>query len=395
MLRIVADENIPLAGEAFGSLGEIRLLPGHAITAAAVRAADVLLVRSVTRVDGALIAGSRLRFVGSATIGTDHVDVAALAAARIPFHYAPGSNAESVVEYVLAALLSLAARRGVALRGTTIGVVGCGAIGSRLVARLPALGMRVLANDPPLAAAAERQDAPHAFAPLAQVLAEADVITLHVPLTTAGPFPTRHLVDAAELRRMRPAAWLVNTSRGAVVANGALRASLESGVPGAVVLDVWEGEPEPDPELIAHCALATPHIAGYSYDGKVAGTLMMYDALVRELGIASTWDGSAALEMSARASAVLRPSAWTPGADAVAEARWLHALVRQVCDIEADDARMRTLLTLPAGDRARGFQELRRSYPRRRSFSRYVLPENEIPAPLQRAVREGLRIRPD
>jgi erythronate-4-phosphate dehydrogenase len=122
---------------------------------------------------------------------------------------------------------------------------------------------------------------------------------------------------------------------------------------------------------------------------------MMHDALVRELGIASTWDGSAALEMSARERAALRPPAWTPGADAAAEARWLHALVRQVCDIEADDARMRTLLTLPAGDRARAFQELRRSYPRRRSFSRYVLPANEIPAPLQRAVREGLRIRPD
>jgi erythronate-4-phosphate dehydrogenase len=390
MLNIVADENIPLVAEAFGALGEVRSLPATAIDSAAVRAADVLLVRSVTRVDAALVAGSRLRFVGSATIGADHIDQDALASAGICFRHAPGSNAESVVEYVLAALLTLAQRAGESLRGKRVGVIGCGNIGSRLAARLPAFGAEVLRNDPPLQEQAERARRPHQYLSLPRVLAESDVITLHVPLTRTGPYPTHHLVDAAELAQLQRHAWLLSTSRGPVAANDALKHALQRGALGEAVLDVWEGEPEPDPELLALTALATPHIAGYSYDGKVAGTVMLYGALVRELGVEPRWDPETALRPGPEDRLQLcAPAASLP------ELAWLRALVVQLYDIEGDDSRLRALLALPRSAHAAAFRELRKRYPRRRTFSRHWLPEAELPQRWRRAVREGLLVAPE
>lgn len=384
MLRIVADENIPLVAEAFGGLGPVRCVPATAITPALVRDADVLLVRSVTRVDEALVAGSRLRFVGSATIGADHVDAGALARAGISFRHAPGSNAESVVEYVLCALLALAARTGRPLRGTRVGIVGCGNIGSRLAARLPAFGAEVLANDPPLAEQAAAAGRAHPYVALERVLAECDVVTLHVPLTRGGPYATRHLIDAAALAGMGAGAWLINTSRGAVVDGAALQAALRRGAPAAAVLDVWENEPTPAPALLRLTALATPHIAGYSWDGKVNGTIMLHRALLKELGSEAAWDAAAALR--AGPGERLRLAAPAPAS----ETRWLHDLALQLYDVEADDARMRSLLSLPAAGHAAAFRALRRDYPRRRSFARYSLPDGELPPHFRAAVREGL-----
>ncbi|NJD10472.1 MAG: 4-phosphoerythronate dehydrogenase, partial [Gemmatimonadetes bacterium] len=374
MLRIVADENIPLVAAAFGRFGEVRAVPATALTPALVRDADVLLVRSVTRVDAALVAGSRLSFVGSATIGADHVALPALRQAGIVFRHAPGSNAESVVEWVLAALLTLAVRTGQPLRGRTVGIIGCGNIGARLAARLPAFGARVLCNDPPLADAAERAGRTHGYVSLELVLAESDVVTLHVPLTTAGPWPTRHLIAESALAQLRPEAWLLNSSRGAVVSNAALARALAAGRPGAVLLDVWEGEPEPDPALHALADLATPHIAGYSWDGKVNGTLMLHDALVQELGLEPAWDARTALAAAPGDGLRLEPPPPLP------ETQWLHALTRQLYDIEQDDARMRTLLALPPAARAAAFRELRRTYPRRRAFPRHGLADALLPA---------------
>jgi erythronate-4-phosphate dehydrogenase len=276
MLRILADANIPHAEDLFAAFGRVEVRPGAALDARTVADADVLLVRSVTVVDADLLRGSRVRFVGSATIGTDHVDLDFLATEGIAFAHAPGSNAESVVEYVLAALLAVLAARGEALRGRTVGVVGCGAIGGRLALRLPALGAEVLRNDPPLAEASGVQWEYH---PLDAVLDRADVLTLHPPLTRTGPYPTHHLIGARELEALRPGALLVNASRGAVVDNAALREALGAGRLGGAVLDVWEGEPSPDPAVLARCALGTPHIAGYSYDGKVEGARMLAAAL--------------------------------------------------------------------------------------------------------------------
>jgi erythronate-4-phosphate dehydrogenase len=330
----------------------------------------------------ALLRGSAVRFVGSATIGTDHVDRAYLLANDVAFAHAPGSNAQSVVEYVLAALLAVATGEDNAFRNRTVGVVGCGHIGGRLAARLPALGLRVLRCDPPLADAAEAEGRSHNFVPLATVLADADIVTLHPPLTRTGPHPSFHLIGADELAAMKPNALLVNASRGAVVDNAALREALEEGQIGGAVLDVWEGEPTPDPDLLRRTRLATPHIAGYSFDGKVQGTAMLYDALVAWLDTPSTWDADAVL--AADGLLPLRPP---KGEGDIA---WLDALVRQAYDIRADDARMREILSLPEEEQGTAFHRLRKTYPRRRAWEHHAIDADAVPPGLRTAVAEGL-----
>ena len=255
-MLLVADENIPLLDEFFAGFGEIRRYPGRSISAEQVRDADALLVRSVTRVDEALLAGSRVRFVGTCTIGTDHLDLAYFASAGIHWASAPGCNARGVVDYVLGSLLALAEQTGQRLDQLVYGVVGAGQVGSRLVRVLQGLGWQVRVCDPPRQAA-EGGD----FVELAQILGECDVISLHTPLTREGIHPTHHLIGAAQLQALKPGAWLINASRGAVVDNAALRAHLEADAELEVVLDVWEGEPQVDVELAALCASWPPRIS--------------------------------------------------------------------------------------------------------------------------------------
>ncbi len=385
-LRIVADENIPLAEEAFGTLGTVERRPGRALRPADVRSADAVLVRSVTPVDAALLEGSHVRFVGSATIGTDHVDEGHLKERGIAFAHAPGSNADSVADYVVAALLHAAAGRGTALRGQTVGVVGCGNIGGRLARRLAALGLRVLLSDPPLEEEAEAANRAHEFHPLSVPLEKADVLTLHVPLLRQGPHATHHLIGERALRRMRPGAWLVNTSRGAVVDNAALLAALEEERIGAAMLDVWEDEPTPDARLVRRAAVATPHIAGYAYDGKVRGTAMLYAALCDFLDVEPTWDPEAALAPG-------EPFALNAPDDGLGETEWLHVLTRQMYDIAEDDARLRATLDAPPDERGALFSRLRKEYPRRREFARFSLDEAAVPPALREAVEEGLSVQ--
>lgn len=385
ILRILADENIPFVEDAFAPLGTVQSLPGNQITPAALQHADVLLVRSVTHVDAALLRGSPVQFVGSATIGTDHVDKPWLREAGIAFAHAPGSNAGSVAEYVLAALLWLGVRQEQPLRGRTVGLVGCGHIGSQLAARLPALGLSVICCDPPLARQAEVRGEAHAFQPLETVLAEADIVTLHVPLVRQGEAPTWHLIDAPALHRMKPGAWLLNTARGAVVSNHALQSALKTGHLAAAVLDVWEGEPQPDPELLRRVQVATPHIAGYSFDGKVAGTRQVYHALMAFLERPASFNFETVLGPGPDDHLRLHP----PDA-ALPETAWLDALVQQMYDLPADDARMRTLLEVPASAQPELFHRLRRDYPRRRAFSRFRISPADVPAGLRQAVGEGL-----
>lgn len=386
-LRLLVDANVPFAEEAFGAFGRVRLAPGQEITPETTAEADVLLVRSVTRVDEGLLDGSPVRFVGSATIGTDHVDLDYLRSRGIPFAHAPGSNAPSVVEYVLAALLVMYTERDAVLRNETVGVVGCGHVGGALAVRLRALGLRVLRNDPPLAERAEAEGRPHDFVPLATVLAESDAVTLHPPLTRSGPHPTHHLMGADELAAMRPHALLVNASRGAVVDNAALRDALEAGRIGGAALDVWENEPTPDPDLLRLAGLATPHIAGYSFDGKVTGTAMLHDALADWLGVPATWDAERVL---ADESAALPPL--TPPDPSLSETAYLHALARQAYDVRADDARTRGLLDLPEAERGAAFHRLRRTYPRRFGWEHHRVAADAVPPEFRTAVAEGLGI---
>lgn len=350
-MHIVADENIPLLDEFFADFGSIHRLPGRAITAKDVRDADLLLVRSVTRVDRALLQGSQVRFVGTCTIGTDHLDLDYLAEAGIAWSSAPGCNARGVVDYVLGSVLTLAEREGVDPAARVYGVVGVGQVGGRLYDLLRGLGWQVRVCDPPRQAA-EGGD----FVDLENIVAECDVISLHTPLDAT----TRHLFDATRLAALRPGTWLINASRGAVVDNAALRALLPRRTDLGVVLDVWEGEPQADVELAALCQLATPHIAGYSLDGKLRGTAQIYQACCRALGVAERVHLDDLL-----------PTPWLSEVtlDADAETAWaLTTLCRAVYDPRRDDADFRRSLVGDADARRAAFDRLRKHYPMRREI---------------------------
>ena len=386
-LRLVVDENVPFAADAFGAFGQVRLLPGAAITRSEMEHADALVVRSVTRVDRALLWGTGVRFVGTATAGTDHVDQTALSELGVAFSAAPGSNAQSVVEYVLAALLAVATseRRGRlagGLRGKTVAVVGCGQVGGRLLPCLRALGMRALAVDPLLARSGTSGEA---FVLLEDALAQADVVTLHTPLADAGPDATRGLIGAAEIAWMPAGAVLVNAARGPVVDGPAVLDALGSGRLGAAVLDVWPQEPAPDPALIRAAVLATPHIAGYSFDGKVDGTAQIVRALARWLGHPdAAWDPETVLGTA--------PIVLAPPHPSLSETDYLDRLARQLYDVRADDARFRPLASLESKPRVDAFRRLRKTYPQRRAFGRFVLPRASVPEPYREAVFAGLGV---
>ncbi|OWI99491.1 4-phosphoerythronate dehydrogenase PdxB [Pseudomonas aeruginosa] len=356
-MRILADENIPVVDAFFADQGSIRRLPGRAIDRAALAEVDVLLVRSVTEVSRAALAGSPVRFVGTCTIGTDHLDLDYFAEAGIAWSSAPGCNARGVVDYVLGCLLAMAEVRGADLAERTYGVVGAGQVGGRLVEVLRGLGWKVLVCDPPRQA----REPDGEFVSLERLLAEADVISLHTPLNRDGEHPTRHLLDEPRLAALRPGTWLVNASRGAVVDNQALRRRLEGGADLEVALDVWEGEPQADPELAARCLIATPHIAGYSLEGKLRGTAQIYQAYCVWRGIAERVSLQDVLPETWLAGLQLNPGcdpAWA-----------LATLCRAVYDPRSDHAAFRRSLTGDSATRRAAFDALRKHYPPRREIT--------------------------
>ena len=352
-MKIIADENIPCVEQAFASLGEVTLLPGRSMQPEQLRDADILLVRSVTVVDQALLAHSSVRFVGSATIGFDHVDRAYLQRHGIGFATAPGCNATSAAEYVVSALLVLAERKDFSLAGKSVGIIGCGNVGSRVRNKLSALDMRCVVNDPPLQVQGGHDD----FVSLDEAL-QADVITVHVPYTRDGDYPTHHLFDEALLKKLPSGALFINTSRGAVTDNQALDTLLVERDDLSVVLDVWEGEPAINTSLLQRVDLGTPHIAGYSLDGKLRGTEMIYRAASDWFGHPGRW--SAADYLPAVSVVEFSESGVTA---------MLRAAIFSVYDIRADDARLRAMLALPPGEQLAYFDRLRKEYPVRREFS--------------------------
>jgi erythronate-4-phosphate dehydrogenase len=354
-VKIVADANIPLLAEAVGPLGDVVALPAERITADAVRDADALLVRSVTKVDKALLEGSRVRFVATATIGFDHIDQAYLAAQGIGFAYAPGSNARSVAEYVLTAIFTLAEKDGFRVTDKVLGIVGCGNVGGRLARLAEGLGMRVLRNDPPLA----RKTGDPKYLPI-EALAEADIVTFHVPLERSGPDATHHIISDRRLAAMKRGVTILNSSRGSVADPAALKRAMDAGRLGSLVLDVWEGEPNIDMDLLGRVRLATPHIAGYSYDGKINGTRMVMEAMCRHFGLAREWDPAPLMPPPAV------PRVRVAGGMAVQQA--LRQAIRAAYDIEADDAHLREVAGRPPEERGKFFSSLRKKYPMRREF---------------------------
>ena len=354
-MLIVADENIPLLDAFFAGFGDIRRVPGRSIDRATVEHADVLLVRSVTNVNRALLEGSKVRFVGTCTIGTDHLDLDYFNEAGICWSSAPGCNARGVVDYVLGSLMTLAEIEGADLTQRTYGVVGAGEVGGRLIKVLKGLGWNVKVCDPPRQAA-EGGD----YVSLEQIIEQCDVISLHTPLTRNGDDATWHLFDQQRLQQLKPGAWLINAARGPVVDNVALREVLLEREDLQAVLDVWEKEPEVDPALAELCVLATPHIAGYSLDGKQRGTAQIYQAYCAFIG-----------QPAAIALSDLLPATWLSEVSLHADSdpAWaLAMLCRGVYDPRRDDADFRRSLVGNVAEQRAAFDVLRKQYPVRREI---------------------------
>ncbi|MGE6567049.1 4-phosphoerythronate dehydrogenase [Shewanella vesiculosa] len=272
-MKIIADENMPYVNALFGYLGKIEYVNGRTLTPKQVEDADVLLVRSVTKVNAALINNAhKLKFVGSATIGTDHVDLEYLSTRNIYFTNAPGCNATAVGEYAFIAMLELAQHFGESLAGKVVGIVGAGNTGTAAAKCMQAYGLKVLLCDPIKALQGDTRE----FVSLDTIIEQADIISLHVPITKEGEHKTWYLFDEARLNKLKPNTWLLNCCRGEVIDNRALIKFKQQRDDVKLVLDVWEGEPNPMAELVALAEFATPHIAGYSLEGKARGTFMLY-----------------------------------------------------------------------------------------------------------------------
>lgn len=380
-MRIVADENMPLVKELFSAFGEVVRLPGRQISAVDLRGADVLLVRSVTRVTAELLAQSRVRFVGTATIGTDHIDRDDLAALGVQVAAAPGCNARAVAEYVLTCLLILAREQGWSPEQRHVGVVGLGNVGRQVASLLRAAGFRVSGCDP------FRSDSGVPEVCLTDVdalLESCDIICLHTPLTRDGAHPTWHLLGADRLSRMTAAQVLLNAGRGDVIDNRALLQRLREPEAPAVILDVWEGEPLVLPALLDRVRLGTPHVAGYSREGKWRGTAMVHEALCRFLGVVpDVTPDTLALPGG--------PVVACPPAASLTDL--VGVLARGLCKVERDDAALRA--SLGEVDPAQAFDRLRRDYPVRCEFASSILT-GTVPPDWRPGLRAlGFSLAPD
>lgn len=366
-MKIVCDKNMPYALESFSTLGEVKLISGREISAADVRDAELLITRSTTQVNAALLEGSAVRFYGSGVIGVDHIDFEVLERMGIKWATAPGCNAVSVGNYVAAALLWLGGRHGFELAGKTIGIIGAGNVGRQVCRFCTALGMRVLANDPP------RQRDPadieaRAFVPLEQILAESDVISCHVPLNREGADRSVHLLGAAELAQVKKGATLINAARGEVVDNQALLEVLGHRVAHTVV-DCWEGEPDYRVDLLARVDLGTPHIAGHAYEGKVNGTALVYRAACDFLSVVPSYPFTLPeppvplIKVNARVGGPTQQQGVRSDEDVLRE------LVLKVYDIASDSERLRATSAARRAERIVAFDVLRNTYPMRRLFA--------------------------
>jgi len=288
-MKFLADKAIPHVEEAFSTIGEIQLLPADKITPDKLKGVDGLLVRTTTGIKPSLLKGSRITFVGTATIGTDHIDLPSLAENGIYLSSAPGCNATAVGEFVLTALLALEANIGISLQGKTLGIIGAGNTGNAVKQKAEAIGIRCLLNDPPLA----EQSLNPEFIDIADLVQQSDIISLHVPLKRSGKYPTAHLLNEALFKQLKPGTIIINTSRGEAVDGNALKANRSR--LGGVILDVWENEPHIDPDLIPLIDIASPHIAGYSIEGKIRATEMIYRDSCTFFDVPPVWDCQKAL----------------------------------------------------------------------------------------------------
>jgi len=392
-MLIAADSKIPFLKGVLEPYADVRYLDPGKFTPETVRDADALIIRTRTKCDAALLEHSRVSVIATATIGMDHIDTRWCIRRGIIVENAAGCNAASVAQYMVSALLRVSLRHSVDLRGKTIGIIGCGHVGTNVAAAAAALGINVLVNDPPRA----EREGQSGFVELETIQREADFITFHVPLQGAeyGPWRTEHLADEAFFRGLKRKPFFFNTSRGDVVDEFALKAAIITGRISGAVLDVWHDEPDIDRELLSLVDFGTPHIAGYSADGKATGTAMAVEAVASNLpthviiqapGAFSAMQKSiqrmkadilAKVPAPANPVVTLDPASPHPLADAVFASY----------DVAEDDAALRA-----APER---FEALRGSYRVRREFPAYtVRSDKPLPSPLRDTLRE-LGFRPE
>lgn len=362
MYKIIIDENIAFADKAFNHLGVVETVPGRSISNQLLKDADILIVRFITRVDEHLLIDTNVKFVGTATIGTDHIDLNYLKRKKIAFADAKGCNAFSVAEYVVASLFYLSVKYNFILKGKSIGIVGVGNIGSKVARFAEALGMKILLNDPPL----ERIGVPGKFVSLNEIL-KCDIITLHTPLNPSGIDKTLHLFNRENLAALKENTILINTSRGAVVNNYDLLETIKR-KRIITVLDVWENEPEINSELLERTDIATPHIAGYSYEGKANGTIMIYESLCKFLNAEKKYDFQF-------------PVITDPVIEIDFSERFennMNQLISKIYSIADDDKRMRKISGMSNSEIIKEFDKQRKNYPARREFNNYKIKSTNL-----------------
>lgn len=358
-MKIIIDDKIPYIKGAFEHLADVVYLPGKETTPEVVKNADAIITRTRTNCNRELLEGSKVKFIATATIGFDHIDTGYCKQAGIKWTNAPGCNAESVNQYISSALFSWSMKKRKDLEGLTIGVVGVGQVGSRVAKTCKILGMNVLQNDPPR----ERLEGPEKFVSLETIQNEADIITFHVPLNMLGEDATFHLVGADFLNSLRKKPLLINSCRGEVFDTKEVISAIKNKKIEGTIIDCWENEPEIDPELLKLTSIATPHIAGYSKDGKANGTKMSVQAVSRffNLGM-NDW----------QPKGVQLPENTTIEIDGNQRREYsiLAEAILSTYDIENDDENLR--------DNPQLFEKLRGDYPVRREFDSYTIVAKNI-----------------
>jgi erythronate-4-phosphate dehydrogenase len=368
MIKIVADSKIPFLKGALEKYARVDYLPAREICHDQVRDADALIVRTRTKCNRALLEGTAVKYIATATIGFDHIDHDYCRSRGISWSNAAGCNSGSVMQYIASSLSYITSRSGKKFGGLSIGIVGVGQVGKKVERLARDLGMKVFLNDPPR----ELKEGGEGFVSLDTLLTGSDIVTMHVPLNREGPFSTFHLADDDFFTKMRHGAWFINTARGEVTDTGALTRSLHGHLAGAVI-DVWEDEPVIDRELLSGAHLATPHIAGYSLDGKANGTAFSVRAVSRFFGLgAGDWYPE---NIPAPDNAIISIEKGHGGLDKLAGRLFMHSY-----NIESDSVRLKS--------DPEWFEQFRDDYPPRREFCAYSLDFADPADPLREKFRK-------
>lgn len=353
-MRIVADDKIPFLKGALEPYAEVVYIPGKQIKMEMLKDSDALLIRTRTICNENLLEGTSIRFIGTATIGFDHIDTHYCSKNKIIWTNAPGCNSSSVQQYIAAALFRISSEHHFSLKDKTLGIIGVGNVGSKVEKFARSVGMNVLLNDPPRA----RIEGKKNFHSLNTVLSGSDILTVHVPLNIVGEDQTWHLFNEESFKKIKRGAWFLNSSRGEVTDTYSLKNALYSGMLSGAVIDVWENEPNIDPELLQQAFIATPHIAGYSTDGKANGTSMVVNSLTKYFNLPSeNWYPS---DVPPPASPYISIDCNNKSEEEIIREAVIHTY-----NIDKDNSMLRISI--------QNFEKLRGDYPVRREFTSYTI----------------------